>query len=414
MAADAIFVLASIESVDENERGEWTSETESLLATISLTVGLGSLWRFPRLAYQNGGSAFLIPYSACMILFGFPMLYLEMMLGQYSSQGPSTLFGHFIPALQGLGWTMAFISFTVGVYYCVIVAWSFLYLFASIAGQTSVWGKCNNAWNDIYCVDAEAMRECKLRDPTKPIAFNGSCFASVVEEMKTPYDQYFTNVITRRSDGIDTYGGINWATLFALTVIWLLVALTIMKGYVYLGKTAYVVSVAPYVIVAIVFCRAVTLEGAIAGVLYYFGKPDFRTLLYHETWSAALIQVCFTLNIGYGGIIMIASYNRRHNNCYRDAWITVVAVVLMSIIGGVVVFATLGFVSQQLHKPLHGIVSSGLSIVFVAYLEAMHEMPYPFIWSTPFFATLFFLGFGSVMGRSFSQHFVFCLSLGVF
>ncbi|EPB69239.1 hypothetical protein ANCCEY_11674 [Ancylostoma ceylanicum] len=84
----------------------------------------------------------------------------------------------------------------------------------------------------------------------------------------------FSNVITKRSDGIEHCCEINWPTLIALTAIWLLVGLTLVKGYVYLGKIAY-------------------------------------------TWSAALIQVCFTLNIGYGGIIVIASYNAKNNNCYK-------------------------------------------------------------------------------------------------
>ncbi|KIH58667.1 hypothetical protein ANCDUO_11123 [Ancylostoma duodenale] len=142
---------------------------ESLLATISVTVGLGSLWRFPTLAYNNGGSAFLLPYLVCMLLFGLPMLYLEMVMGQCSNYGPTKLYALCIPALEGelhlfqrspihsnydcnstgLGWAMTIISLTVSVYYCVIVAWSFLYLFNSIVGGSSLWGKCNNKWNDI-------------------------------------------------------------------------------------------------------------------------------------------------------------------------------------------------------------------------------------------------------------------------
>ncbi|VDK59630.1 unnamed protein product [Cylicostephanus goldi] len=161
------------------------------------------------------------------------------------------------------------------------------------------------------------MKKCKQRDPSKPIAFNGSCIASAIEGLKTPYDQYFTNVMTKRSSGIDQSGGINWPALLALAIIWILVGLILLKGYVYLGKAAYVFSIAPFAIVFVVFWRAITLDGAIFGVYYYFGTPDFHLLLHHETWMEALMQVCFNLNVGYGGIIVVASYNRRKNNCYK-------------------------------------------------------------------------------------------------
>ncbi|CAJ0592804.1 unnamed protein product [Cylicocyclus nassatus] len=325
------------------------------------------------------------------------MLYLEMLMGQYSNEGPTTLFAHYVPAFQGLGWAMALICFTVAIYYCVVVAWCFLYFFAIISGETVVWSRCDNVWNDVYCIETEAMKKCKQRDPSKPIAFNGSCIASAIEGLKTPYDQYFTNVMTKRSSGIEHYGGINWSTLLALAIIWIFVGLILLKGYVYLGKAAYVFSVAPFAIVFVVFWRAITLDGAIFGVYYYFGTPDFYTLLHHETWTEALMQVCFNLNVGYGGIIVVASYNRRKNNCYKDAWVVVIATFVMNIFGGVVVFASLGYISKQLNKPINGIVSSGLSIAFVAYLEAMQAMPYSSVWSMFFFAMLFLLGFGSVM-----------------
>ncbi|EYC32166.1 hypothetical protein Y032_0003g1437 [Ancylostoma ceylanicum] len=325
------------------------------------------------------------------------MLYLEMIMGQCSNYGPTKLYALCIPALEGLGWAMTIISFTVSVYYCVIVAWSFLYLFNSIVGGSSLWGKCDNAWNDIYCAETAAMEECTLEDPLNPIAFNRTCIPTPFEEMKTSYDQYFTNVITKRSDGIEHCCEINWPTLIALTAIWLLVGLTLVKGYVYLGKIAYVAAVAPYVIIVIMFCRAITLDGAIDGISYYFARPNIQMLLHHETWSAALIQVCFTLNIGYGGIIVIASYNAKNNNCYKDALTVTIAVTLISIVGGVVVFATLGHISRHLHRPIDAIASSGLSVVFVTYPEAMRVMPFPSIWITFFFAMLSFLSLGSLV-----------------
>ncbi|KAJ1368733.1 hypothetical protein KIN20_029996 [Parelaphostrongylus tenuis] len=160
----------------------------------------------------------------------------------------------------------------------------------------------------------------------------------------------------------------------------------------------YVTTIAPFFIVTILFFRAVTLEGAIDGISHFLGKPDFNKMFDRETWIAALIQICYTLEVGYGGILALSSYNHKHNNCYRSAWIVVIGNLLMGLMAGVTVFATLGYLSQQLHKPIHAVVSSGLPLVFVAYPEAMGKMPYPRIWGTLLFSMLLFFGLGSFAG----------------
>ncbi|VDL72661.1 unnamed protein product [Nippostrongylus brasiliensis] len=146
--------------------------------------------------------------------------------------------------------------------------------------------------------------------------------------------------------------------------------LILVKGHEYMGKVAYVTSTAPYLIIIILFFRGVTLEGATDGVHYYLGKPDYARIFKTETWSAALIQICFSLNVGYGGIIVLASYNERTNNCFKDAWIVISGVLVMR-----------------------------LSLAFVAYPQAMAKMPWTPVWAAFFFGMLFFLGISSEVGE---------------
>ncbi|XP_032886805.1 sodium- and chloride-dependent neutral and basic amino acid transporter B(0+)-like [Amblyraja radiata] len=85
---------------DENvERGNWSSKTEYLLSVIGFAVGLGNVWRFPYLAYKNGGGAFLIPYLLILAMAGMPVFFLESSFGQFASRGPIAVWKA-VPILQ--------------------------------------------------------------------------------------------------------------------------------------------------------------------------------------------------------------------------------------------------------------------------------------------------------------------------
>ena len=58
---------------DAEDRGQWGSKAEFILSCVGLSVGLGNIWRFPFLAYELGGGAFVIPYIILLILAGKPM-----------------------------------------------------------------------------------------------------------------------------------------------------------------------------------------------------------------------------------------------------------------------------------------------------------------------------------------------------
>lgn len=66
-----------------NDNDKWRKNIFFVLACIGAAVGLGSIWRFPYMAYSNGGGAFLIPYIVSLGLIGLPLCILEIGLGRW-------------------------------------------------------------------------------------------------------------------------------------------------------------------------------------------------------------------------------------------------------------------------------------------------------------------------------------------
>ena len=86
---------------DENQmRGNWGGKMDFLLSTIGYAVGLGNVWRFPYIAYSNGGASFLIPYVVMLVTCGLPLFFMEMALGQFSSLGPISVWKA-VPVFKG-------------------------------------------------------------------------------------------------------------------------------------------------------------------------------------------------------------------------------------------------------------------------------------------------------------------------
>src|SRR5699024_2538142 len=108
-------------------RETWTSSTGFILAAIGSAVGLGNIWRFPGVAYENGGGAFLIPYLVALLTAGIPILFLDYAIGhRYRGAAPLAYRRMARPA-ETLGWFQIMLSFVIAVYYAAVIAWSLSY-----------------------------------------------------------------------------------------------------------------------------------------------------------------------------------------------------------------------------------------------------------------------------------------------
>lgn len=109
-----------------------------------MSVGLGNVWRFPYVAYTNGGGAFLIPYLLLLFIVGRPLYYMEMVMGQFSSRGPIKVW-KCVPALKGIGFAQIITNCFLTIFYNYLMALTLYYLFASFQNPLP-WSVCNPAW----------------------------------------------------------------------------------------------------------------------------------------------------------------------------------------------------------------------------------------------------------------------------
>ena len=130
---------------DDEDREHWGSKWEFIFSCVGLSVGIGNVWRFPYLAYENGGGAFLIPYVILLLIIGKPMYFMEIALGQFAQLGPLEVWKSMIPIGRGVGSAMVTISLIVAIYYNVVMGYCLYYMFASF---TSVlpWQTCDASW----------------------------------------------------------------------------------------------------------------------------------------------------------------------------------------------------------------------------------------------------------------------------
>jgi len=122
-------------------RDHWTNRFAFVLATTGAAVGLGNIWKFPYMAGDNGGSAFVIVYLLCIVLIGVPAMLAEMLIGRRGQQNPVTALHRLASEFnttstwQWLGWLGAVTLLLTLSFYSVVAGWSIAYLIKTWSGM---------------------------------------------------------------------------------------------------------------------------------------------------------------------------------------------------------------------------------------------------------------------------------------
>uniref|UniRef100_A0A3B3VUL5 Transporter n=1 Tax=Poecilia latipinna TaxID=48699 RepID=A0A3B3VUL5_9TELE len=409
----------------KDARDNWESPTQFVLACVSYAVGLGNVWRFPYLCQMHGGGGFLIPYLLMLLLEGVPLFYLELAIGQKMRLGSIGAWTAISPYLGGIGLASVVTSMYLCLYYNIINAWSFWYLFHSFQSVLP-WAAC-----PVNSNRTGPMEECEKASPTQ---------------------YFFYRETLNISPSIEKNGGIQTGQALCFLLAWVITYLFIIRGVKSTGKVVYFTATFPYVVLFIYLIRGMTLHGALNGVKYMF-TPKMEELANPTTWINAATQIFFSLGLGFGSLIAFASYNQYHNNFERQAIIVSLINSGTSIFASIVTFAIYGFkatinyencldrtrilllnsfnlaedsitinnVFEMIEKlnttfpeqfaelsnkledcSLENELSTaveGAGLAFIVYSEAIKNMPLSQLWSVLYFFMLLMLGMGSMLGN---------------
>ena len=311
----------------EENREQWGSKLGFILAAVGSAVGLGNIWRFPYVAYSNGGGAFLIPYFVAIFTAGIPLLILEYGMGHKFKGSTPLAIARASKKWEWLGWWPTINAFIILSYYSMILSWAANYFTLSF---NKGWGGDSNG--------------------------------------------FFHSDFLKLTDSPFNFGGVVWPILIGISLVWIINWFICYKGVKGgIEKANKVLLPTLIVIMIIIAVRSVTLEGATLGLNTLF-TPDWSMVTQPKVWIAAYGQVFFSLSLAMGIMMTYSSYLPRKTDINNSAFMTAFANCGFEFLSAIAVFGILGFMANAQGVPMSEVVSSGVGLAFVVFPAVFNEM----------------------------------------
>ncbi|MDR2114425.1 MAG: sodium-dependent transporter [Bifidobacteriaceae bacterium] len=338
------------------DRQQWSGQYGFIISAIGSAVGLGNIWRFPGVAYQNGGGAFMIPYLVALLTAGLPILFLDYALGHRFRGSPplafrrlARRFGHWA---ESLGWFQVMICFFIAIYYAAILAWAVSYFVFSFDQK---WG------TDTAGFLIGEYLHAKQTGFLSPVA----------------------------------------GVMLPLVLIWVIaivvMALGVKRGVELANSIAIPVLVIAF---GVLMVRSLMLPGAVDGLDALF-TPNFAALSNPDVWVAAYSQIFFSLSVAFGIMLTYSSYRKRKSNLTSPGLVVAFANSSFEIMAGLAVFSILGFMAHENGQTMAELSKdtgiTGVSLSFITFPKVVSEMPASALFGTLFFGSLFLAGFTSLI-----------------
>lgn len=338
------------DSTQTQTRETFSGRGAFIFAAIGSAVGLGNIWRFPYVAYDNGGGAFIIPYLVALLTAGIPLLFLFYAIGHRFRGSPPMAFRRLHPRAEILGWWQVLISFVIAVYYAVVLAWAATY---TVFSFTQAWGN----------------------DPTG----------------------FFMNNFLEVSDSVSLTLDFVPAVLIPLVLVWMvstaLLAFGVQKG---IARVASLFIPLLFVMFVFLVVRALFLPGAGAGLDALF-SPNWDKLMDSSIWIAAYGQIFFSLSVAFGIMITYSSYLKKRTDLTASGLVVGFANSSFELLAGIGVFAALGFLATQTGQSVTDVADSGVGLAFIGFPAIISEAPFGALLGVLFFGSLVVAGFTSIV-----------------
>lgn len=327
----------------ESRHGMWSSRWLFVLAAAGSAVGLGNIWKFPYIAGENGGGAFVLIYLACVAFVGIPIMMAEVMIGREGRQSPINTMRalvqqhHRSPAWVLIGWMGVVAGFLILSYYVVIAGWSLYYIFEMAVGAM------NGATGEYAAT-------------------------TFTEFLASPWEMVF------------------WQTLFMAGTIFI-VARGVIKG---LETAIRWFMPLLFLLLFILLGYAVTTDGFEQGFDFMF-----RFEWQNVTGDAVLVamgQAFFTLSLGMGAIMAYGAYVPSDTSIAGTVAVIAVLDTLVAVAAGLAIFP---IVFSNGLEP-----SQGPGLMFVTVPLAFGQMPLGALFGTLFFVLVAFAAITSAISIS--------------
>ncbi len=308
-------------------RESFGSKFGVIAATAGSAIGLGNIWRFPYVAGENGGAAFLLIYLGFVIAIGIPVMLSEFTIGRSAQLNAVGSFRKLAPGkpwyLIGLMGVVA--AFMILAFYTAVAGWTLEYIYQSIVN-----------------------------------GFQGK----TPEELSLMYRDFI--------------GGsarpLLWFFIFMGLTAFIIMS-GVKKG---IEKSTKILMPLLFVLLVILVVRSVTLDGAGKGISFLF-KPDFSKIT-ASTVLVALGQAFFSLSIGMGTLITYASYIKKDDDLGSTAFSVAMTDTFIAVLAGLAIFpAVFAFNIAP---------GSGEGLVFITLPNIFEQMPGGYIFSLMFFILL--------------------------
>ncbi len=318
--------------------GEWSSRLAFILAAAGSAVGLGNIWKFPYMAGENGGGAFVLIYLICIAVFGLPIMMAEVMLGRRGRQSPINTMKMLSQQENAhkawglLGWCGVLAGVLILSYYSVIAGWSLSYVLESTSGSLR------------YITETKA----------------GELFSNLIASSLTL---------------------IFWHTLFMLMTM-IVVARGVSNG---LEMAVKYLMPALAALILVLIGYSISQGYFMLGVKFMF-TPDFSKIN-QAVLLDAMGQAFFSLSLGMGAIMIYGSYLSQHASIAKTSFAVALADITVAILAGLAIFPIV--FANQLEA------AQGPGLIFNTLPLAFGQMPGGVIFGTLFFVLLVFAAWTS-------------------